>query len=80
MVSSEVLDGRPPRFGEALDMYRRGQVALVEGDAAPELGQRRQEAYVKAAALFAGAQAAAALRLIAPVHITSAPAVADVPL
>jgi hypothetical protein len=62
---------RPPRFEEALDLYRQGHAALAAGDQAGELSQRRQEAYVHAAALFAGAQAAAALRLITPVHITA---------
>lgn len=57
---------RPPRYAEALDLYRRGLVALAEGDELHELSPKRAECYVKAGALFAGAHAAAAIRLIAP--------------
>jgi hypothetical protein len=64
---------RPPTFDEALDLYRQGHAALAEAEKQHTLGQGRQEALVKAAALFSASQAAAALRLITPHHLTVTP-------
>lgn len=69
---ADVLDAkRPPAYGEVLDMYRAGVVALAQAEACPELSPDRAEGFARAGALFAGAQAGAALRLIAPVNVAA---------
>ncbi len=70
-VADALTAPRPPRYADAVELYQQGREAIAEGDRAHALSQARQEAYVRAAALFAGAQAAAAIRLIVPVNIAA---------
>lgn len=61
-----VLDAkRPPSYDDALQLFRAGQVQLAKVGEATS-AEAVDACYLAAAALFAGAQAAAAIRLIAP--------------